>query len=290
MNAALQAFGSQSNLSLESSSTAVPAELQGRRRLSNSYYIERTRITPDPEQPRKDFDEQHILELMASIQARGIKQPLTVRWHIESSTYRIIDGGRRYLAAERLGLTELPCWIQEGDSKEILVDQIVHNWQRADLKPEETADALARLRDEFNLTQKSISDMTGKPQSEISKFLAIHDWVAPEVQQLARDQAETDSPLTMRHLYNISKAGDAATQKALADRVVTERLTATQVEAIVTKPRSPEVTTIGGQTLRQMRFKTSLADVVFTFHRVNPTNADLLKALDEIRDGLIRMS
>ncbi len=288
MNAALQAFGSQSNLSLESSSVAVPAELQGRRRLANSYYIERSRITPDPEQPRKDFDEQHLTELMASIQARGIKQPITVRWHIESSTYRIIDGGRRYLAAERLGLTELPCWIQEGDSKEILVDQIVHNWQRADLKPEETADALARLRDEFNLTQKAISDLTGKPQSEISKFLAVHDWVAPEVQQLAREQSDTETPLTMRHLYNISKAGDAATQKALADRVVTEKLTATQVEAIVTKPNPEKATTVGGHSLRQKRFKTSLANVVFTFHRVNPSDDDLLKTLDEIRASLIR--
>ena len=117
-----------------------------------------------------------------------------------------------------------------GEPKEILVDQIVHNWQRADLKPEETADALARLRDEFDLTQKAISDLTGKPQSEISKFLAIHDWVAPEVQQLAREQADSETPLTMRHLYNISKLADPFAQKALAERVRDEKLTGELVE------------------------------------------------------------
>lgn len=191
MSAAETAFKSLSSLSLDTAPSAVPPDQQGRRRLPNSYLIERSKITPDPEQPRKQFDEQELNELAASMRARGIKQPLTVRWHVESSTYRIIDGGRRFLASEMAGLTELPCWIQEGDSKEILVDQIVHNWQRADLKPEETADALARLRDEFGRTQKAISDLTGKPQSEISKFLAIHDWVAPEV-QTTRERTSRD--------------------------------------------------------------------------------------------------
>ncbi len=287
MSAAETAFKSQSSLSLDEAPSAVPPEQQGRRRLPNSYLIERSKISPDPLQPRKLFDEQELADLAASIQSRGIKQPLTVRWDVVSATYRIIDGGRRYAAAERLSLTELPCWIQEGDSKDVLVDQIVHNWQRADLKPEETADALARLRDEFGLTQKSISELTGKPQSEISKFLAIHDWVTPEVQQLAREQANSETPLSMRHLYNISKLEEPAAQKALAQRVRDEKLTATQVEELIAKPRRQTVArTVGGMSLRQSRYQTTLAEVVITFRRRVMTRADLLQVLDEIRGSV----
>ncbi len=205
MSAASAAFGSQSGLSLDLTQPAVPPDQQGRRRLPNSYLIRCDQLTADPTQPRKVFDEQELSDLAASIQSRGIKQPLTVRWDITTSKYMVIDGGRRFLAAGRLGLAELPCWIQEGDSKDVLVDQIVHNWQRADLRPEETADALARLRDEFDLSQKQISELTGKPAGEISKFLAIHDRVVPEVQQMVREQSEAAPTLTMRHLYNIAK-------------------------------------------------------------------------------------
>ena len=286
MSAAGAAFKSLSSLSLDETPSAVPPDQQGRRRLPNSYLIERSKISPDPLQPRKQFDEQELNELAASMRSRGIKQPITVRWHVESSRYRIIVGGRRYLASEKAGLTELPCWIQEGDSKEILVDQIVHNWQRADLKPEETADALARLRDEFGLAQKAISELTGKPQSEISKFLAIHDWVAPDVQKMAREQSGSETPLSMRHLYNISKLEDPAAQKALAKRVRDEKLTATQVEELVAKPRRQTARRIGGVSLRQRRYQTTHAEVVITFRRPSVTRAELLQVLDEIRESV----
>ncbi len=79
MSAASAAFGSLSNLSLEQSSAVAPPDQQGRRRLSNSYLIQREQLIADPTQPRKVFDEQELSELAASIQSRGIKQPLTVR-------------------------------------------------------------------------------------------------------------------------------------------------------------------------------------------------------------------
>lgn len=281
MSAASAAFGSQSGLSLDPTQAAVPPDQQGRRRLPNSYLIRREQLTADPTQPRKVFDEQELSELAASIQSRGIKQPLTVRWDIATSKYMVIDGGRRFLAAERLGLAELPCWIQEGDSKDVLVDQIVHNWQRAELRPEETADALARLRDEFNLSQKQISELTGKPTSEISKFLAIHDRVSPEVQKLAREQSEADSPLTMRHLYNISKLGDATAQKELAGEVQSKRLTALETEQLVTKRLTRGERPRTRFALRA--FITSKAKVTITFQKQTVSTDDLIAALDEVR-------
>ncbi len=284
MTAAAGAFGSRSGLSLDPTQAAVPPDQQGRRRLPNSYLIRREQLTADPEQPRRIFDERELSELAASIQSRGIKQPLTVRWDIATSKYMVIDGGRRFLAAERLGLEELPCWIQEGDSKDVLVDQIVHNWQRADLRPEETADALARLRDEFALSQKRISELTGKPTSEISKFLAIHDRVVPEVQQLVREQSVADSSLTMRHLYNISKLADATAQKELAREIQTKRLTALETEQLVAKRLTRGDRPRSRSTLRT--FVTSKAKVIITFQKQSVSTDDLFVVLDEVRAQL----
>ena len=284
MSVASAAFGSRSNLSLEQTSAVVPPDQQGRRRLPNSYLIRREHLAADPTQPRKLFDEQELKELAASIQSRGIKQPLTVRWDVTSSKYMVIDGGRRLRASERLGLQELPCWIQDGDTRDVLVDQIVHNWQRADLRPEETADALARLRDEFDLSQKQISDLTSKPTSKISKFLAIHDRVTPEVQQMARDQSETAPTLTMRHLYNLSKLDDATTQKELAREVQSKQLTAVETEELVATRLPRNTRNHTPRTLCQRRvFITSKAKVVITFQQQQVSVAEILETLDEVR-------
>ena len=285
MSAASVAFGSRSSLSLDQTPVAIPPDQQGRRRLPNSYLIRREQLAPDPTQPRKLFDEQELGELATSIQSRGIKQPLTVRWDIATGKYMLIDGGRRFLAAERLGLEELPCWIQEGNSKEVLVDQIVHNWQRADLRPEETADALARLRDEFDLSQKQISDLTGKPQGEISKFLAIHDRVVPEVQQMAREQSDTAPVLTMRHLYNLAKL-PSHEQPAFAERVRDLKLTATETEELVARRQGRSHRKSEGPQSRQRHFRTETAEVVITFKDANVTNADVKRVLDAVRGQL----
>lgn len=285
MTAASAAFGSQSGLSLDATHSAVPPDQQGRRRLPNSYLIRREQLVADPSQPRKVFDEQELSELAVSIQSRGIKQPLTVRWDVASSKYMVIDGGRRFLAAERLGLAELPCWIQEGDSKDVLVDQIVHNWQRAELRPEETADALARLRDEFDLSQKQISDLTGKPAGEISKFLAIHDRVVPEVQQMAREQSEADPTLTMRHLYNLSKL-PRSEQKIVADHVRHSKLTATETEDFVSRTRGRSRIRSAGLQARQRRFHTEAADVLITFSKAGATDVDVGRVLEAVREQL----
>ncbi len=285
MSAASVAFGSRSGLSLDQTPAATPPDQQGRRRLPNSYLIRREQLAPDPTQPRKLFDEQELAELAASIQSRGIKQPLTVRWDTASSKYMLIDGGRRFLAAERLGLDELPCWIQDGDTKDVLVDQIVHNWQRADLRPEETADALARLRDDFDLSQKQISDMTGKPQAEISKFLAVHDKVILEVQQMAREQSGTAPTLTMRHLYNISKLPQTE-QKSVADQIHQSQLTATETEELVARTRGRSHRGSAGLQARQRRFHTDSGDMLITFNKPGATNADVERLLNAVRDQL----
>jgi len=252
--------------------------------MTGAYLIHRDRLLPDPDQPRKEFNEKELSELVRSIEARGIRQPLTVRWSQQHERYMIIDGGRRFEAATRLKLDELPCWVQAAAGKDVLIDQVVHNWQRSDLRPYETADALARLRDAFGLTQLEIASVTGKSKAEISKFLALHDKVIPEVQEIARNGSDQ---LTRRHLYSISKLKPNR-QQAIAEKVTTENLTAQQTERLIAR-ESPKVTPTKrtrNTADRQRRFSTSKADVLMTFRRRTITPEDLQSVLTEIADQL----
>ncbi|MEP3479744.1 MAG: ParB/RepB/Spo0J family partition protein [Fuerstiella sp.] len=283
-SAAASAFAATSGLSF-SERQAQPADQQGRRRLTDSYLIERSRIVPDPNQPRKEFDEEELTELTASIQARGIKQPLTVRWNPDIGRYMVIDGGRRFEAATRLQLEELPCWVQQSEGKELLIDQIVHNWQRSSLRPYETADALVRLRDEFEMSQKEMAAVTGKSKSEISKLLALKDKVAAELQEIARTDSE--SGMTKRHLYQISQL-DKKEQMQVAADVQRDRLSADETEAVVQQRKGNRKTRIGGErskgiAARQKRFRTSEADVLITFQKTKFTQEDILMVISELR-------
>jgi ParB family chromosome partitioning protein len=235
-------------------------------------------------QPRQDFSEREMQQLAASIQARGLKQPLTVRWDASADRYRVIDGGRRLKAAEQLGLEELPCWIQHVAGKEVLIDQVVHNWQRVDLKPLETAKALARLREEFSMSQQDLAHETGKPKGEISKLLAMHDDVIDEVKTMAA--SDVASRLTKRHLYNLSKL-KPDDQRELAGRIQAENLTAVDTERFVAervgrKQPKGRAANVG---LRQWRFKTDAAELVITFHKSRFTAADIRAVLRSAQDG-----
>jgi ParB-like chromosome segregation protein Spo0J len=194
----------------------------------------------------------------------------------------IIDGGRRFEAATRLKLDELPCWIQTGEARDVLIDQIVHNWQRSDLRPYETADALARLRDDHGLSQVEIARVTGKSKAEISKFLALHDKVVPDVQDLARSDA--GSALSRRHLYSLSRLAPEE-QGDLAQRIIREQLTADRTDQL-TRPASrsekPTTRRPKGIQSRQRHFKTSKADVLITFQKQSITDDDLVAVVRDL--------
>lgn len=255
--------------------------------MADAFLIRTERIMSDPDQPRRVFDQQQLAELADSIRERGIKQPLTVRWDDEHQKYRVIDGGRRFQAASQLGVEELPCWIQRAEGKELLIDQIVHNWQRAELSPTDMATALGRLRDEHGLSQQDIARLTGKPKGEISKYLAIHDYAGEKVKDLARAQPGAEKPkLSKRHLYNLSRLPPAE-QEAFAARIVTEKLTAVDTERLVdervgSRPRKRAK----GVASRVRRISTPLADIVLTFRKARVESVDIEAALRQALDTI----
>jgi ParB family chromosome partitioning protein len=128
-------------------------------------------IHPNPLQPRECFPETGIEELADSIRQKGILQPLLVRR--KDDGFELIAGERRFRAAQRLGLEEVPVTIREADDAEMLEIALIENIQREDLNPLEEARAYRRLLAEFNLTQGDIAEQVGKDRSTIANTIRL---------------------------------------------------------------------------------------------------------------------
>lgn len=147
---------------------------------SSVYQIEISKIKPNPHQPRKDFDEESLNELSASIRELGVIQPLIVS-KIETETdlgtqveYQLIAGERRLKASKIAGLERVPAIVRRIiDEKDKLEIAIVENVQRSDLNPIESARSYAKLQEEFGLTQREVAARVGKSRETISNILRL---------------------------------------------------------------------------------------------------------------------
>jgi len=281
LDAARSAFSRRPQLSLDEDTLAHAGALAKRTRLSGAFLIDISRIRPDPSQPRKTFDTNHQAELTGSIERLGILQPITVRYLPTDDIYQIITGERRFQAAKAAGLSALPCWVQTPENKDILVHQIVENWQRSDLHPYDLADALAELRDSNGYSQKELAKLTGKPASEISRFLKLLT-----INPAAQEQARSDSTGTVskRHLVAIADLPKEE-QPAMVQTVQETRMTATETERIVREKqaRADGRKSRGAPLGLHFRYKTSQATVTVAFQRKQVDARDLLQALDEAK-------
>jgi len=147
---------------------AVPLE-------QDAYEVRLEHIEPDPNQPRKFFDEEELQDLAASLKENGMLQPLIVYRAAGSAAYRIIAGERRYRAAQRAGLSAVPCLEMPADFDRNLIDQLqlVENIQRADLRPIEAAEAIEAFMQRHKLSQRQAARKLGKPLSFVAELLAI---------------------------------------------------------------------------------------------------------------------
>tara|TARA_B100001057_G_scaffold194693_1_gene195522 strand:- start:2264 stop:3106 length:843 start_codon:yes stop_codon:yes gene_type:complete len=131
-------------------------------------------IIPNKYQPRKNFDEENLNDLVNSIKERGVIQPIIVRKsNTNNSKYEIIAGERRWLAAQKAGLHEIPVVVTDADDLKSLEFAIVENVQRHDLNPLEEAQGYKRLIDEFSYDQDKVSKFIGKSRSYISNSLRL---------------------------------------------------------------------------------------------------------------------
>ena len=190
-------------------------------------------ISPNPYQPRIEFDEAALDELSISIAQLGIIQPITVR-SVGEGQFQIIAGERRLRAARRAGLKRIPAYVREADTEAMLEMAIVENIQREDLNPIETALGYQRLIDECKLTQEDVAQKVGKKRSTITNALRLLR-LPPPIQVGLRDRL-----LSSGHARMLVSLEDETTQMNLFNRIVEEGLSVRAVEQIVRQIQKAE--------------------------------------------------
>ncbi|MEP3846768.1 MAG: ParB/RepB/Spo0J family partition protein [Paracoccaceae bacterium] len=186
-------------------------------------------VQPNPEQPRKRFEQEHLDDLSASIREKGIIQPLIVR--AVGDIYEIVAGERRWRAAQQAQLHEVPVVVREFSDTEVLEVAIIENIQRADLNPVEEAMGYRALMEKFGHTQERMAEALGKSRSYIANLLRLL--------QLPRDVIDwlEEGKLTIGHARALITADDPT---SLAKDVIKKGLSVRETEALVKKGQSSQ--------------------------------------------------
>ncbi|WP_033920589.1 ParB/RepB/Spo0J family partition protein [Sphingomonas sp. 37zxx] len=178
-------------------------------------------LTPHPGQPRRHFDEAALEDLAQSIAQRGLIQPIVVRPH--GKDYQIVAGERRWRAAQRARLHEVPVIVRDLDDAETLEIALVENIQRQDLNAIEEADAYHKLIEAFGHTQEALAKLVGKSRSHVANLLRLLDLPVMVQKQVI------EGALTMGHARALINAPDPET---LAERVITKGLSVRETEKL----------------------------------------------------------
>jgi ParB family transcriptional regulator, chromosome partitioning protein len=187
-----------------------------------------TKIHPNPQQPRQDFDDTRIFELAQSIRSNGVIQPITVCGN-SNDTFTIVAGERRWRAAKLAGLEEVPAYIRSVEPDRILELALIENIQREDLNPIETAQAFDQLTGLHHLTHEQIAERTGKDRSTITNFVRLLR-LTPEVRQRL-----VSKQISMGHARALLSLEDHDAQVAACKEIVDKDLSVREAEKLVKK-------------------------------------------------------
>lgn len=190
-------------------------------------YIPLGRIRPNPQQPRRSFDEEGLAELAASIRSCGILQPLTVRRAGEG--YELVAGERRLRAARIAGLREVPCLVAQVGGEDSALLALMENLQRRDLDCWEEAQAIARLISRYGLSQEEAARRLGRAQPTVANKLRLLR-LPEDVRALLRENG-----LTERHARALLRLQDPEVQRRAAGDMVRRGMNVAQAEAYVEK-------------------------------------------------------
>jgi ParB family chromosome partitioning protein len=190
-----------------------------------------SQIRPNPFQPRQHFDEDELAALAESIKEVGILQPVLVRETADG--YELIAGERRWRAARRLGLHQIPALVRDTDDASALEHAVVENVHRTDLNVLEEAAAYQQLIEDFGLTHEEVAIRVGRSRAAVSNTLRLLQ-LPPTVQRMVRDRS-----LTMGHARALLGTPDRALQERLAKQVVAEGLSVRAVEEALRAPADP---------------------------------------------------
>ena len=184
-------------------------------------------IKPNPNQPRKIFNEESLKELADSIRTKGVLQPVIIKRN-KTGDITLVAGERRFRAARLAGLEEIPAVLTHGDPDEIA---LIENLQREDLKPIEEAEALERIMASHEYTQEKLAEIVGKARTTITEILALN-----KLPDQVKDECRT-SDIPKSVLMEITKQETDEDMIALFEQVKDGRLRTRQVRKITRSPR-----------------------------------------------------
>ncbi|WP_260261594.1 ParB/RepB/Spo0J family partition protein [Vibrio intestinalis] len=226
----LDALLSTSSLAREKQQTAIHSqELSSNGELTE---LSITSLRAGVYQPRKDMEPEALEELAASIESQGIIQPIVVR-QVEMGKYEIIAGERRWRAARKAGLTQVPCLIKKVEDRAAIAIALIENIQREDLNVIEEAQALERLQQEFSLTHQQVADVIGKSRASVSNILRLNQLESDVKQLVASKQLEMGHARAL-----IMLQGEQ--QVEIAQQVAKKSMTVRQTEQLVKKCLQPQ--------------------------------------------------
>lgn len=192
-----------------------------------------TKIEPNREQPRRNFDEEALEELAESIRQFGLLQPILV--HDKKTYYEIVAGERRWRAAKKAGLKEIPVIIKELTEQEIVEISLIENIQRENLNPIEEAQAYKRLLTEFNLKQEEVAERVSKSRTAVTNSMRLLK-LSDSVQQMV-----IDNMITTGHARALITIEDPEQQYEVAKRIFDEKLNVRDVEKLVKNLNKPVI-------------------------------------------------
>ena len=191
-------------------------------------------LSANPKNPRRSFGEAELADLTQSIKDHGVVQPVVVRPSpVQSGRYEIIAGERRWRAAQRAGLSDIPIIVRDVNDRTALELAIIENVQRADLNPVEEALGYQQLIDEHGYSQADLGQVIGKSRSHVANTLRLL-----KLPDVIRDML-VDGALSAGHARTLVTAADPA---GLAKRIVEEGLSVRQAEALAQMPAGPTPT------------------------------------------------
>lgn len=201
----------------------------------NVLWLAPDQIECNRNQPRKTFDPESLDEMVQSIKARGILQPLVARRHPDdASRYELIAGERRLRASKEAGLATVPVVVWEATEEETLELALIENLQREDLNPLEEASAYARLQERFGLTQEQVAQKVGKRRSTVANSLRLLELTADEQRHLMSGM------ITAGHARALLSIANPLKRSELLKQIVQDGLSVRRAEEIAQSPNKSD--------------------------------------------------
>ena len=183
-------------------------------------------IEANPKQPRRDFDEQSLQELAASVKRHDIIQPITVS-KLSAGKYRLVSGERRLRAAKMAGLKDIPAYVRQANDQQLLELALLENLQREDLNAMEISLSYKRMMDELELTQEQVAETMGKDRSTVTNYIRLLK-LPPDIQVAVRS-----GELSMGHARALINVDTVDKQLYIFNEIKNKALSVRQTEALV---------------------------------------------------------